>query len=292
MGEIVGAALVAHVPTIVAPEAVRRALNGGEEIALVPALHEFRAGALDEWAADTFIVLDSHWFTTVEFCVSAHDRRHGRFTSDELPRGMSAVPYDIVGDPELARAISAAADSVDDCWITAIDDPYLPIHYPTVNLLGFLQRNERWLSVSMCQTAEPIEFLTVGRCIADAVAATDRRVVLLASGAMSHTFWPLRELRAHESSDPIHVYSEAARAADHAVLDAWSRGDHRWVIEQMPDYLAVKPEARFGHYLTMVGALGAERCRAVGTAFSPYENAIGTAQIHVRFDRPATGWAG
>ena len=32
MGEVVGAALVAHVPTIVLPEEVRRELNDGEEI--------------------------------------------------------------------------------------------------------------------------------------------------------------------------------------------------------------------------------------------------------------------
>ena len=50
---------------------------------------------------------------------------------------MSQMPYDIPGDPELAHAWAATADERDDTWITAIDDPYLPIHYPTVNLLGF-----------------------------------------------------------------------------------------------------------------------------------------------------------
>ena len=39
MGEIVGAAVVSHVPPIVMPEDVRRELNNGEEISLVPGLH-------------------------------------------------------------------------------------------------------------------------------------------------------------------------------------------------------------------------------------------------------------
>ena len=38
MGEIVGAGLVAHVPTIVLPEETRRELNEGKEISLVPGL--------------------------------------------------------------------------------------------------------------------------------------------------------------------------------------------------------------------------------------------------------------
>jgi 3,4-dihydroxyphenylacetate 2,3-dioxygenase len=290
MGEIVGAGLVAHVPTLVLPEHVRLELNEGKEITLVTGLHRLRTEVLDALGADTFVVFDAHWFTTVEFCVAAHARRAGRYTSDELPRGMSSVPYGIPGDPELAKALAAEGDATPDCWITAVDNPDLPIHYPTVNLLGFLQRDERWMSVSCAQTGEPIDFLTVGECLRRAIEQLDRRVVLLASGAMSHTFWPLRQVREHESSDPSHIFSAEARAADHEILDAWARGDHASVIDGMPEYLRYRPEARFGHYLMMVAALGGRDCRARGRRFSDYENSIGTAQIHVWFDRPDTGW--
>ena len=100
MGEIVGAAVVSHVPPIVMPEDVRRGLNNGEEISLVPGLHRLRAECLDRLGADTFVVFDTHWFTLVEMVVTSHGRRTGNYTSDELPRGMSAMPYDIPGDPE------------------------------------------------------------------------------------------------------------------------------------------------------------------------------------------------
>jgi 3,4-dihydroxyphenylacetate 2,3-dioxygenase len=290
MGEIVGAGLVAHVPTIVLPPETRRELNEGREISLVPGLARIRSEVLDRLAPDTIVVFDTHWFTTVEFVVASHEHRSGRYTSDELPRGMSAVPYDFPGDRELALAWAAEADKVPDCWVTPIDDPYLPVHYPTINLLPFLQRDERWVSVSVCQTAEPRDFLTVGECLARAVERLDRRVVLLASGAMSHTFWSLRELRNHEASDPVHLYTAEAAAADRRILDAWAAGDHAAVVDGMPGYAAYKPEGRFGHYLTMLGALGGRACRAVGRPFSEYENSIGTAQIHVWFDRPEGGW--
>ena len=73
---------------MVLPEDVRRELNDGREISLVPGLHRLKAEQLDALAPDTIIVFDAHWATTVEFVVSAHARRHGRYTSDELPRGM------------------------------------------------------------------------------------------------------------------------------------------------------------------------------------------------------------
>jgi len=291
MGEIVGAAVLAHVPTIVLPDEVRLELNEGRESTLYTGMHAVRREVLDVLRPDLVIVFDSHWFTTVEFCIAAQARREGHFTSDELPRGMAAVPYGFDGDPAFAFAVAAAAGDVDDCWVTAIDDPYLPIHYPTVNLLGFLQGDERWVSVSVAQTGETPDFLAVGECVARAVAGMDRRVFLVASGALSHTFWPLRQVRAHEASGEEHIFSKEAAAADHGILDAWSRGDHASVIDSMPEFLKFRPEARFGHYLMLAAAIGGRRCTAVGRQFSDYENSIGTGQVHVVFDRPAAGWA-
>ena len=283
MGSIVGAALVAHVPTIVLPEATRLELNEGKEISLVPGLHRLRAEVMDTLEIDTVVVLDSHWFTTLEVVVAAHARRNGLYTSEELPRGMSQMPYDIVGDPELAWSFHRQAEHREDMWVTAIDDPHLPIHYPTVNLLGFLQRDERWMSVSNCQTSERDDYLLAGRLLGEAIRQSDRRVMLLASGAMSHTFYSLQEIRKHESSDPSHIFSSEARAFDEQILEWWARGDHASVIDAYSRYRQFKPEGRFGHYLMMIAALGGAQCDAVGTPFSDYENAVGTAQIHVNF---------
>ena len=144
MGQIVGAALVSHVPTLVLAEDVRRELNDGVDTTLHAGLHQMRAEKLAPLGADTVVVIDTHWFTTIEHIVASHDRRSGVYTSEELPRGMSQVPYDMPGDRVLAEAWASQADGRDDTWVTAIDDPYLPIHYPTVNLLRFLQGDDMW----------------------------------------------------------------------------------------------------------------------------------------------------
>lgn len=292
MGEIVGAALVAHVPTIVMSEAERRELNGGPDTTLVSGLERIRRDYLDVLRPDTIVVFDTHWFTTFEHCITAHEHRTGHYTSDELPRGMAAMPYDIVGDPDLAHTVAKVGSERDEMWVHATDDPYITVHYPTVNLLGFLQREERWVTVGICQTAEVDDFLRFGEVLAEAVRRTDRRVVLLASGGMSHRFWPLRQLRQHESCDPSHIVTPEARSADERVLELLANGDHAGVIDFMGEYRAVSPEGRFGHYLMMVGALGGRRCRAAGVACSDYEAAVGTGQIDVFFERPEGGWEG
>ena len=226
MGEIVGAALVSHIPPIVWPDADRIELYGGVDTSLVAGLRRLRAERLDRLRPDTVIVFDTHWFTTVEHIVTAHDRRSGLFTSDELPRAMRDVPYDMPGDPELAHAMAALAEGRDDTWILACDEPSLPVHYPTINLLGFLQGDERWLSVGICQTGTPDDWLLFGELLAAAVAGLDRRVVLLASGGLSHRFWPLRS--SASMRPPTRRTSPRPRpvSADEEVLARMLAGDH------------------------------------------------------------------
>ncbi|MFC9495733.1 3,4-dihydroxyphenylacetate 2,3-dioxygenase [Streptomyces sp. NPDC056975] len=298
MGEIVGAGLLAHVPTVVLPQETRLELNEGKEITLVTGLNELRREVFERDASqeyDTVVVLDSHWATTVEFVVTAQQRRAGLFTSEELPRGMCRMPYDFPGDPELAENIAGFADK-HGTWITAIDDPYLPIYYATTNLWKFLGEglpDKKWVTIGVCQTGDMEDHLRLGRALADGIAATPgRRVLLIASGALSHTFWPLRQLRDHESSDPAHIFTAEAREADQERIAWFKEGRHDKVIDTMDEFWKFKPEAKFFHYLMMAGALGERDCVARARQYGEYENSIGTGQVHLWFDRPAGGWTG
>ncbi|MER5462244.1 3,4-dihydroxyphenylacetate 2,3-dioxygenase [Streptomyces sp. NPDC002668] len=295
MGEIVGAGLLSHVPTIVLPQEDRFELNNGKEITLVTGLQELRRDVFGAVGYDTVVVLDSHWATTVEFVITAQDRRAGLFTSEELPRGMRRMPYDFPGDSELAHNVVRFAGK-HGTWITAADDTWLPIHYATVNLWKYLGEglpDKRWVTIGVCQTGDMEDHLRLGRALADGIAATPgRKVLLIASGALSHTFWPLRELRDHEPSDPSHIFSAEAREADRKRIAWFKEGRHAKVLETMPEFWKHKPEAKFFHYLMMAGALGEGECIAGARQYGEYENAIGTGQAHLWFDRPAEGWTG
>lgn len=291
MGEIVGVGLISHAPTIMFDEQTRRELNDGKEISLVPGLVRLRNEVFDRLRPDTMVIIDSHWVSTVEHILSAHERRQGKMTSSELPRGMSGIPYDYAGDPELAKLAAKVGEEM-GTPTHATEDDHLPVYYATVNLVHYLHGGEQVVSISVVQTGEPDDFLTMGSAIAEAVERLDRRVVVLASGGMSHTFWPLSQLPKHEASDPVHIITPEARAADEKRLEWMEAGDHRRIVETMDEYMEHNPEGGFGHYLMMLGAVGGADCTAPGELFSDYENATGTGQVHVWFERPEAGWTG
>lgn len=293
MGEIIGAGIIAHSPTIMLPDKIRIGLNNGRESTLYSGLIDLKREVMDNLKPDTVIVIDTHWGTIVEYIVTSHARRTGKYTSEELPRGMCQVPFDLKGNPGLARAIAERC-TANGVRTSANDDPYLPIQYPTVNLAHFLRdknRDEEWLSMSVCQTAEPYDCDRIGRGLREAIEASDRRVVIMASGAFSHAFWPLGELAEHEAADPIHIRTPEHRAADEKRIGQLLSGNHAAVLDTMSEFYRFKPEAGFTHYLMMLGALGGAACKAPGRKYSDYENATGTGQIHLWFDPPATGWA-
>jgi aromatic ring-opening dioxygenase catalytic subunit (LigB family) len=273
------------------PPETRLELNHGWEITLVTGLHELRKDVFETLDYDTVVVLDSHWFTTAEFVVTAQDRRAGLFTAEELPRGMCRIPYDWPGDPELAFTMAELAEK-HGTWITAIDDFYLPLYYATLNLWKFLGEGlgKQWVSVSVAQTGESEDFLRAGRALGETIAKLDRKVLLIASGALSHTFWKLRELRDHEASDPEHIRTPEAYAADLQRIEWFKNGDHARVLETLPDFLKFRPEAMFAPYLMMIGALGEEAVDVPARQYGNYENSIGTGQVHLWFDRPAAGF--
>lgn len=291
MGEVVGAGVLAHVPTIMLPLETRLELNEGKEISLVPALHQLRKDVFETVDYDTVVVLDSHWFTTVEFVVTAQDRRAGLFTAEELPRSMCRIPYDWRGDPELAFAMEETGKE-HSTWVTAIDDPYLPMYYATLNLWKFLGEglDKRWISLSVAQTGDREDFLRAGRALGDAIRRTDRKVLLIASGALSHTFWKLRELRDHEASDPSHIRTPEAYAADLERIAWFEQGDHARVLDTMDSFMQYRPEAMFAHYLMLAGALGESDLSAPARQYGEYENSIGTGQVHLWFDQPEEGF--
>ena len=291
MGEIVGAGLISHSPTIMFDEATRREINEGKEISLVPGLVRIHEEILAPLQADTIVIVDSHWFTTVEHVISAHDRRSGKFTSSELPRGMAGITYDYPGDPELARMAATLGEGL-GTPTHASEDQYLEVYYATINLVHYLRSNEKIMSVSVVQTGDSDDFMTMGEAIGEAVSRLDRRVVVLASGGMSHRFWPLKQIAKHEASDPVHIITPEARAADEERLEWMKAGDHARIVDTMDEYFQHSPEGGFGHYLMMLGAIGGRDCTAPGELFSDYENATGTGQVHVWFDRPDSGWIG
>jgi 3,4-dihydroxyphenylacetate 2,3-dioxygenase len=284
MGEIVAAAIFGHQPAIMAPDTMRKAMGGGVDTTLVtPGMKNLRE-ALDAARPDTFVIFDTHWFTTIDHVVAGAAHFRGVYTSDELPTLITDHAYDYPGAPELAEALGAVA-SERGVRLTNMTNRNVAQHYPTLNVVHYLRRNEKVLSIGTCQTAEPHNFLDLGACLADAVARTPgARVALIGSGGMSHRFWPMDTILRHASFRPEDVILPEAAAIDRRILALWHEGQHAAVIDLWPEYRAFHPEGSFAHYFTLVGAIGARDCKVPGRQLSDYENAVGTGQVHVWFD--------
>jgi 3,4-dihydroxyphenylacetate 2,3-dioxygenase len=245
-----------------------------------------RIGALE---FDTFVLFDSHWFTTLEYVINAHERLMGVYTSEELPAMLHELPYDYPGDPELAGAIERAAKAR---GIHALASAHrgLPIHYPTLTVMSYLNPGgnpRRVLSIGVCQTASVRNDLDFGAAVGDAVRASDRRVVIVASGGMSHKFWELDQARSHASASPEDISSPENREFDQRIMEWFGAGRHEEAIRNSQEYRArCVPEGRFSHYLMMAGAMGGSEWNWPGEQFGRYEAALGTGQSIFYFARP------
>ena len=285
MGEIVAVAIVAHQPMVMVPEPIRVELGGtGADTTLIEPGYRRLRETFAELEVDTFVICDTHWFTTTEHVIAGAARFTGLYTSDEMPRSICDLPYDYPGSPELAKAWHQVGKerSLHTVNVTAAS---LPQHYATINLVHHLRRTEKVVACGVVQTAPLDYYLAIGGALAEAARRVDGgRIAVLGSGGMSHRFWPLEHIRQHFGFDSTHVISADARQMDTRILELWKRGDHAAVLELYPEYRrAHHPEGRFAHYLTGLGAMGGAACRIPGVRLSDYENAVGTGQVHVLF---------
>lgn len=280
MGEVVAAVFTTHVPRLMIMDPAARKAYMGRQVSTfyeaMPAL-EKRLRALD---FDTFVIFDTHWFTTLEYVLNAHERLSGRYTSEELPAMLHGLEYDYAGDPELAQTIERTARQ---CNLRALASahPNLPLHYPTLNVMHYLnpERRRRVLSAGVCQIASVANDLAFGAALGEAIRRCARRVVLVASGGLSHRFWDYDHVLERASASPDDISSIANRLYDERIMQWFREGAHDEIVAAAEDFRAhCSPEGRFSHYLMMAGAMGAGAWKWRGEQFGRYESAIGTGQ--------------
>lgn len=196
MGAIVGALIVTHTPRIAdeskAPAFTREMIRGmhelGKEVARL--------------RPDALIQVSTHWVTTFHHYVLGHQQHQGMLTASEAPDMISGVPYDFPGDPELAEGIvTKGKDRGIPVILTTAD--HFVLDYGTVNPLRYLtpQSDIPVVPISSCLLADLRECIRWGEAIAEGIRQTSRRVVVVASGALSHVLvrgpekWPSEELQ-------------------------------------------------------------------------------------------------
>lgn len=281
MGEIVLAAKMTHVPTMLMSEQEgpikgkrQAAIDGHREIAR-------RAKAL---GADTVVICDTHWVINAGFHINANTRFEGLFTSNEFPQFIQNLPYGYDGNPALGDAIAAEATSRGVHTLSHHLDS-LELEYGTLVPMRFMSREHDMKVVSVaawCTVHDHQESRVVGEAIRAAVDASDSKVLLVASGSLSHKIWANKDYAANNGT--FTISSEFNRQMDLHVLDMWQRGDHATFLKMLPEYAQFCCGEGSMHDTAMLyGALGWDSYDQPCEVVTEYFPSSGTGQTNVIF---------
>ena len=281
MGEIVLAAKMTHVPTMLMSEQEgpikgkrQAAIDGHRDIAR-------RAKAL---GADTVVICDTHWVINAGFHINANARFEGLFTSNEFPQFIQDLPYGYDGNPALGDAIAAEASGRGVHTLAHHLDS-LELEYGTLVPMRFMSREHDMKVVSVaawCTVHDHQESRVVGEAIRAAVDASDSKVLLVASGSLSHKIWANKDYAANNGT--FTISSEFNRQVDLHVLEMWKNGDHATFLKMLPEYAQYCCGEGAMHDTAMLyGALGWDTYDARCEVVTEYFPSSGTGQTNVIF---------
>jgi len=278
MGEIVMAAKITHVPTIWMSHTIEK-YHGLRDSALAgyASLQKLARSA----GVETFLIFDTHWLVNQGFHMNGKPRHEGNFTSHELPHMLNNMVYGYDGNPDLADLIAAEVIAAGGRAI-AHKGNELGVEYGTLVPMYFINQDAyaNVASVAVNQFASIDESRQWGAAVARAIKKSDRRVAVLASGSLSHSFWPN-----HLSVDGVNqVNGEFNRQMDLHVLKMWQAGQWDEFLDMLPEY-AVKCEGEgaMNDTAMLFGALGWKDYKGRPTIHTPYFGSSGTGQVNVSF---------
>ncbi|WP_138421510.1 3,4-dihydroxyphenylacetate 2,3-dioxygenase [Maritimibacter alexandrii] len=281
MGEIVLAAKMTHVPTMQMSEQDgpikgkrQAAIEGHYEIAR-------RAKAL---GAETVVICDTHWLVNAGFHINANDRFEGLLTSSEFPQFIRDMPYSHAGNPALGDAIAEAACEM-GVYTLAHHLDSLDLEYGSLVPLSFMSREHEMKVVSIaafCTVHDHDESRVLGQAIRKAVDASDDKVLLVASGSLSHKIWSNKDYAPNNGT--FTISSEFNRQVDLMVLEMWKRGDHATFLKMLGDYsLHCSGEGSMYDTAMLYGALGWDAYTGECEVVTDYFPSSGTGQVNVIF---------
>lgn len=281
MGQIVLTAKVSHVPTMLLSEKPGRLF--GTRQSSIDAHREIgrRARAM---GADTIVVLDTHWMVNAGYHINSNARFKGVYTSHEFPQFIQGLAYDYAGNPELGDLIAAKAMDLGVHTLSHHVET-LDLEYGTLVPMRYMnpEGDLKVVSVAAYCTVHSFESSRkLGQAIRAAVGASNSKVLLVASGSLSHKIW---ENELYEANNGTFTISrEFNRQCDLRVLELWEKGEIPTFLKMLPDYAHYcTGEGTMHDTFMLFGALGWDSYDGKGEIVGEYFPSSGTGQANVIF---------
>lgn len=286
MGEVVLAAKICHVPSMYLSELPgqhhgcrQAAIDGHKEI----------GRRARELGADTAVVFDVHWLVNSGYHINCGEHFEGVYTSNELPHFIKDMDYRYDGCPELGERIAEEANAA-DVRTRAHNIPSLHLEYGTLVPMRYMHmdvpEDQHFKVVSVaawCAWHRLEDSFTFGAAVRRAIEASDRKVLVLASGSLSHRFSDDREAEKN-----MHTWTrEFDRQVDLRVVELWKQGRFKEFCAMLPDYAQhCYGEGGMHDTAMLLGLLGgADYDKPVEILTEPYGSS-GTGQINAVFPLP------
>jgi 3,4-dihydroxyphenylacetate 2,3-dioxygenase len=261
MGELVFAAKVTHVPTMIMSEQEgplkgcrQQAIDGHREIG-----RRMRAAGVD-----TVVVADVHWLVNSGYHINAKSHFKGIYASNEFPQFIDHLEYDVPGNPELGNLIAKIATAKGSYTLSHQVDA-LHLEYGTLVPMHFMnpEGDLKVVSVAGWCTSHSIQSSRwVGEAIREAAEASDSKVALLASGSLSHKMWPTEIYAENDGTFNIGTF-----------------------LKILPEYAQHCDGEGLMHDTVMLfAALGWDNYKGKGEVIGEYFPSSGTGQVNVVFE--------
>lgn len=279
MGELVLAAKVTHVPSLMLSETLEP-LKGTRD-GPINSLKTLGQRARER-GADCFVVFDTHWISNFGFHINANERHRGTYTSPEAPQMISGLSYEFPGNPELADLIAAETARTGPLAL-AHQVPTLPVEYGTIVPMHYMNKDR---SCSVVPIASPVfasidENRKFGEAVRRAIVKSKSKVAVLASGSLSHMLFPNDQLGPEAWNK---ISSEFNRQMDLRVLDLWRERRYAEFCKMLPDYTRkCSGEALMADTVMLFGTLGWDKYSGASEQLCEYFPSSGSGQVTVEF---------
>ena len=279
MGEIALAAKITHVPSMYLSElpgphqgSRQAAIDGHREISR-------RARAL---GADTLLVFDVHWLVNSGYHINCCKHFKGVYSSNELPHFIKDMAYEYPGDPEFGELLAQRANAR-GIGTRAHQVESLGLEYGTLVPCRYMNADQHFKVVSVaawCAWHDLEDSRRFGEAVREAIEKSNNKVVVLASGSLSHRF---NDNTA--AGDRIFQYSnEFFRQVDIRVVELWKQGDWKAFTGMFKEY-AERCIGEGGMHDTamLLGMLGWDEYRGEVEVVTDLFPSSGTGQINAIF---------
>ncbi|MBB6447920.1 DODA-type extradiol aromatic ring-opening family dioxygenase [Bacillus benzoevorans] len=229
--------LAPHVPSIChedqAPDFQQNMVDGMKEV----------AKDIANIKPDAVVLVSCHWPSTFTHYVDCNAVHEGLLTAQEAPDMIKDVPYHYPGDEDLANLLVQAGKKA-NLAVEGVYDQYFEWDYGTVVPLRYLIPNENIpvvnLSVTLAANLE--ETYKWGQEIAKVLQETEKKVIFVSSGALSHNL-----VRGRHNKPTL-----SEHALDKEFVDMLMNKDYKAAYHMLPQYASMAKVESGGRHLAML----------------------------------------